>query len=82
MADSGYRQSLFEDEATKRLSGPVECLGKTFESDEARRDHFLERLREKLKESEFRETEGFPISSDEDILKNLLALNFERSETD
>lgn len=47
---------------------PVECLGKTFESDEARRAYFLEKLREKLKDSEFRTIKGFPIGEDEDIL--------------
>jgi hypothetical protein len=40
----------------------------TFESDGARRESFLERLREKLKDPEFRKIEGFPIGSDEDIL--------------
>jgi len=49
-------------------SGPVECLGMTFENDEKRRDYFLEKLREKLKDPEFRKIEGFPIGSDEDIL--------------
>ena len=48
--------------------GPVTCLGMTFENDEARRAHFTEELREKLKESEFRKIEGFPIGEDEDIL--------------
>ena len=42
-------------------SGPVECLGLTFENDEQRRAHFLEKLREKLKEPDFRKIEGFPI---------------------
>jgi hypothetical protein len=46
----------------------VECLGMTFESDEARRAYFLEKLREKLKDPEFRKIEGFPIGKDEDIL--------------
>ena len=46
----------------------VECLGMTFESDEARRAHYLEKLREKLKDPEFRKIEGFPIGKDEDIL--------------
>jgi 16S rRNA G966 N2-methylase RsmD len=41
----------------------------TFESDEARRAYFLERLREKLKDPLFRKTEGFPKASDEDILR-------------
>nr|HQH53730.1 DNA methyltransferase [Candidatus Hydrogenedentota bacterium] len=49
-------------------TGPVECLGMTFESDEKRREYFLEKLREKLKDPEFRKIEGFPIGEDEDIL--------------
>ncbi len=49
-------------------SGPVECLGQTFPSDEARREHYLELLAEKLKDPEFRKIEGFPIGEDEDIL--------------
>nr|HDM59098.1 hypothetical protein [Bacillota bacterium] len=32
------------------------------------REYFLEKLREKLKDPEFRKIEGFPIGSDEDIL--------------
>ena len=38
----------------------VECLGMVFESDEARRASFLERLQEKLKAPEFHKIEGFP----------------------
>lgn len=49
-------------------SKPVECLGMTFPNDEARRAHFTERLREKLKDPEFRKIEGFPTGDDEDIL--------------
>ena len=47
---------------------PVECLGQTFPSDEARREHYLKLLAEKLKDPEFRKIEGFPVGSDEDIL--------------
>ena len=43
---------------------PVECLGKTFPSDEARREYFLGLLRAKLKDPEFRKIEGFPIGED------------------
>jgi DNA modification methylase len=57
---------LFKNSETP--SGPVECLGQTFPSDEARREHFLSILREKLKDPEFRKIEGFPIGTDEDIL--------------
>lgn len=48
--------------------GEVECLGMKFESEAARRTYFLERLREKLQDPEFRKIEGFPIGEDEDIL--------------
>jgi len=48
--------------------GPVECLGKTFQNDDERRDYFTELLREKLKDPEFRSIEGFPLGDDEDIL--------------
>jgi len=49
-------------------STPVECLGMTFDNDESRRKYFLEKLREKLQDPEFRKIEGFPIGEDEDIL--------------
>ena len=50
------------------LSAPVECLGETFPSDRARREHFTKLLAEKLKDANFRKIEGFPLGSDEDIL--------------
>lgn len=58
--------SLFDDE--RKSSGPVECLGQTFPSDDARREHYLAILREKLEDPAFRKIEGFPIGTDEDIL--------------
>jgi len=48
---------------------PVECLGMTFPSEEARREYFLGKLREKLKDPDFRKIEGFPIGEDEDIVR-------------
>lgn len=54
-----------QDEA----SGPVECLGQTFPSDDARREHFLKLLAEKLRDPEFRKQEGFPVGTDEAILE-------------
>ncbi|PTN37335.1 DNA methyltransferase [Desulfonatronum sp. SC1] len=62
--------SLFDSllEEPQKPSGPVTCLGMTFENDEARRAHFTEELRKKLQDPEFRKIEGFPIGSDEDIL--------------
>ena len=58
---------LFQNHAAK--SGPVECLGQSFPSDEARREHYLKLLAEKLNDPEFRKIEGFPIGSDEAILE-------------
>ncbi|MGQ3002533.1 MAG: DNA methyltransferase [Hydrogenophaga sp.] len=57
---------LFQNHAAK--TGPVECLGQSFPSDEARREHYLKLLAEKLKDPVFRKIEGFPIGSDEHIL--------------
>jgi len=61
--EKSYEQAIEESRSRK-----VECLGLTFENDEERRKYFLEKLREKLKDPEFRKIEGFPIGSDEDIL--------------
>lgn len=47
---------------------PVKCLGTDFPNDDARRQYFLDKLREKLRDPEFRKIEGFPIGEDEDIL--------------
>lgn len=46
----------------------VECLGLKFLSEQARREHFLKLLADKLKDPEFRKLEGFPIGADEQIL--------------
>ena len=59
--------NLFEEEFVIE-DEPVECLGMTFENDDRRREYFLAKLREKLKDPEFRKIEGFPIGEDEDIL--------------
>lgn len=69
MAKHNYsdEDSLSQIDAVK-AKGPVECLGLTFPDDNARREHFLEILREKLKDPAFRVIEGFPVGSDEDIL--------------
>ena len=53
----------------KTLSpGGVECLGQTFPSEQARREHFSRLLAEKLKDPAFRKIEGFPQGTDEAIL--------------
>lgn len=47
---------------------PVECLGQTFESDDARRAHYLKLLAERLRDPTFRKQEGFPQGTDTAIL--------------
>lgn len=59
---------IFSASAASSASGSVECLGQTFASDNARREHFLKLLAEKLKDPEFRKQEGFPQGTDEAIL--------------
>jgi DNA modification methylase len=59
---------LFPDEPSTPRVGPVECLGKTFDSEDERRAYFGQRLREKLQDPEFRRTEGFPLGTDDNIL--------------
>ena len=66
--DTKHEQPSLLNEQDTNVQISVECLGLTFESDEARRAYFLEILREKLRDPEFRKIEGFPIGDDEDIL--------------
>jgi len=58
---------LYKDHQ-KAAGSPVECLGITFPSEQARRGHFSKLLAEKLKDPAFRQTEGFPQGTDEAIL--------------
>ena len=46
---------------------PVECLGMTFESEDARRTYFLDRLKEQL--PDLRKRSDFPVGEDDDILR-------------
>lgn len=50
MAKRSENQGLFDLETPAKPQGPVECLGMTFENDEARREHFFGLLREGLDE--------------------------------
>ena len=64
----GRSGELFVRESAAQYgTGPVTCLGMTFESEDARREHFLELLREKL--PELRKRPDFPHGRDEDILR-------------
>lgn len=60
---------LNTNELISHKTNPVTCLGMTFESDDARRIYFTNELRTKLQDPEYRKITGFPIGSDEDILK-------------
>ncbi len=51
-------------------TGPVECLGRTFESEEARRKYFLEKLREGLYELH-EKLAGIPFTTVEEALARL-----------
>ena len=66
MAKADPNADLMPNTAETGDAGPVECLGMMFESDDARRDHFLARLKELL--PELRQRHDFPIGEDEDIL--------------
>lgn len=66
MENRSGNQNLFRGDGGR--DAPFTCLGKEFPNDEARRAHFTELLREKLKDPEFRNIEGFPLGEDEDIL--------------
>jgi len=68
MVRKNLEQGVFDLQYATKPQGPVECLGITFKNDEKRREYFLEKLREKLKDPEFRKIEGFPIGSDDDVL--------------
>ena len=67
MAEQDNGPSLLPGAPSAESRGPVECLGLTFASDEARRRHFLARLKEKL--PELRRRHDFPQGDDEDILR-------------
>src|SRR5437868_5359882 len=59
--------SLLGPEPHPSHAGPVKCLGLTFPDDDARRAHFLDRLREHLADPESLRAEGFPRGEVEDI---------------
>ena len=67
MAKTDPNATLMPNTAEPSSAGPVECLGITFESDDARRAHFLARLKEQL--PDLRQRHDFPIGEDEDILR-------------
>src|SRR5688500_6605857 len=64
---NSYNYDLFKK--PEQTSSKVECLGMTFENETARRAYFRDKLRERLQDPQFRQIEGFPLGSDEDILR-------------
>lgn len=68
MKQKKQEQTILNDCYKSKSNDPVECLGLTFPNDEARREYFTGVLRKELQNPEFRNIEGFPIGSDEDIL--------------
>src|SRR5216684_8193477 len=66
--ETNYEQTSLLNRHDTNVQRSVECLGLTFDSDEARRAYFLEILGKKLKDPQFRKIEGFPNGDDEDIL--------------
>jgi len=68
----GSGQLRLVDKSAEQLAleqGKVECLGLSFSSEEERRTHFTQKLREKLSDPEFRTAPGFPTGSDDDIVR-------------
>ena len=68
----GSGQLRLVDESAEQQAlekGKVECLGMTFDSEDARRAYFTERLQEKLADPEFRKATGFPKGADDDIVR-------------
>lgn len=63
-------EKSYEEEVEERTQRKVECLGLTFDNDEARRNYFLSSLKARLEDPSFRSIEGFPLGTDDDILKN------------
>lgn len=62
-----YQESdTLKDSGNQAQCSKVVCLGKTFFSEEERREYFRNELRKKL--PELKKIEGFPIGEDEDII--------------
>ena len=53
-------EKSYEEEVETRRSQPVKCLGMTFESDEERREHFLEKTAPETQGSRVPQDRGFP----------------------
>jgi len=63
------QSELFETSVEAEAHREVSCLGTTFESEDERREHFRAQLKERLEDTEFTASPGFPIGAPEDILE-------------
>jgi len=70
MAKRSENQNLLNLMTPAKSQGPVECLGMTFENDEARREHFLGLLREGLEELHAK-LGGVPFTTVEDAVERM-----------
>ena len=66
-------EKSYEEEQEVRHGQPVECLGLTFESEEARRTHYLTRLREGLEELH-RKLAGVPFTGIDDAVAQMASI--------
>jgi len=64
---TGHQMFLRAEVAAADTTTTVNCLGATFPSQQARRDHFREELATELRRSGYRMSSGFPAASDESI---------------
>ena len=62
-----------EEELETWLGGPVECLGLTFENDDARRGHYLDKLRQGLEELHGK-LGGVPYTGIDDAVTHMVAV--------
>ena len=65
--------SLFDEQVPAKNNNEVQCLGLTFESDEARRAYFLDKLRAGLEELQAK-LGGVPFTSVEDAMNRMKAI--------
>lgn len=54
---------------SRNKSANAYTFGRQFSSDDERRSHYMKLLKERLQDRSFRNSNGFPEASDEDILK-------------
>jgi 16S rRNA G966 N2-methylase RsmD len=75
--DPSGQQTMFEksleEELEEQQQQPVECLGQTFANDDARREHFLARLREGLEELHDK-LGGVPFTTVDDAVARMQSL--------